>query len=914
MQRTSPIVLLAALSIGLLARGVAHATYCCSIEFARQRDGKIIEPGGGVGYQALTRRTPGGALDSTFGVDGVTAPVEGLPPNSSFMSAVAVLPDDRIVAVGWTSEPLNHNRKLLLVRFNADGSLDTGFGEGGFTVLAPLFEQDDFAGPDDVTDIVGAAARPGGGVVVVVDGEILPEDFAGVVVVVAADGTREVNLGPPYFRRFDAEDVVVQPDDEIVVLAGRVLRLHPDGTVDAEFNPQFDLGPEATLLYSVVLQPDGKLAVAGAAGVAPNGTDAQHPFLDLGIARLLPGGELDETFGEGGKRITPLLNPEEPNEELDDERIERLVLQCDGKLLAKGGGALMRYTPWGAIDTTFAAGDTTYGVEGVTTCNLEVLDPTCTLVEPPVCDCCNIDYEPRRGNVKFARQSGGRIIELGPPRNADGSAQAYFAVSGRTPDGALDPSFGVDGVTAPIDGLPSAGPAALAILPDDEIVAVGESLDEHFVRRLVLVRYNADGSLDTEFGEGGFSELGPFSWENGEIHGLDIADVAARPGGGVVVTLPFDPASDHFFHLVAVIAPNGTIDPTFGPPVSSDGYPTAVAVQPDDKTVVLHGGRAWGRITRWDTDGTRDENFGSEGNGSVDAALGPAGDVWHALVIQPDGKLVVAGEVGLSFVFPDLYSDLAILRLLPDGTFDETFGEGGKRITTFGDDFEALTNLVLQCDGKLVALGSTGNDGEGDDGKPVRGPFLIRYTSSGDVDTAYGVDGVATCKSNPPCLFTPPVCESPPTTVTTTTSTTSTTQPGPECPATCDDADACTTDACEGGQCVHTPLGGVAAVLCVCEQAAIAECAGEDVPPFVLGQAERACRVLERLADATSKKQQKILGKAARRWQGAAQLLARPKQSSKVSAECATALQSFLADAATRAAGARASVRRPLSP
>ena len=62
------------------------------------------------------------------------------------------------------------------------------------------------------------------------------------------------------------------------------------------------------------------------------------------------------------------------------------------------------------------------------------------------------------------------------------------------------------------------------------------------------------------------------------------------------------------------------------------------------------------------------------------------------------------------------------------------------------------------------------------------------------------------------------------------------------------------------------------------------------------------------------KKQQKILGKAARKWQGAAQLLARPKQSSKVSGECAAALQSFLADAATRAAGARASIRGHRSP
>lgn len=916
MQRTSPIVLLAVLSIGLLAGGVAHATYCCSIEFARQSDGKIIEPGvasvGGVGHDAVSRRTVDGALDPTFGVDGVTAPVDGLPPNSSFGSAVAVLPDDKIVAVGWTFEtgPLGGavNRRLLLVRFTADGHLDTEFGEAGFTVIPPLFEENDFAGPDDVDQIAGMAARPGGGVAVIVNGEPSPDDLIYVVVAVTEDGTREANLGSPYQGGI-AQDVAVQPDDKIVVVTGAgVGRFNSDGTRDEDFGLHGDvtpaLGPEPDLLRSVVIQPDGKMVVGGGAGVADDPA-SPFSFTDVGIARLLPNGGGDDSFGLEGKLIIPLLSPE-TGEGLDFDQIKSLVRQCDGWLLATGSNFLLRYTPYGFIDNTFAAGDNTYGVEGVTTCNL---DPTCTLVQQPVCDCCTIDYEPRRGNVRFVRQSHGRIIELEPPRNPDGSSQHYFAVSGRTPDGALDPSFGVDGVTAPIDGLTS-WPVALTILPDDEIVVAGEWLGD----RLVLVRYNADGSLDTEFGAGGFSVLGPFSWENGEISDLHVADVAARPGGGVVVTLAFDPASDHFFHLVAVIAPNGTIDPTFGPPVSGDGYPTAVAVQPDDKTVVLHAGLAWGRITRWDTDGTLDEDFGSEGNGSVDAGLGPVGDVWFALVIQPDGKLVIAGEAGLAFVYPDLYSDMAIIRLLPDGTFDETFGEGGKRITTFGHDFEALTNLVLQCDGKLVAWGSTGNDGNDDDGKEFPGPGLIRYTSSGDVDTAYGVDGVAACKRDPSCLFTPPVCESPTTTVTTTTSTTSTTQPGPACPATCDDADACSTDACEGGQCVHTPLGGIAAVLCVCEQAAIAECAGEDVPPFVLGQAERACRVLERLADATSKKQQKILGKAARRWQGAAQLLARPKQSSKVSGECAAALQSFLADAAARAAGARASVRRPVSP
>jgi len=911
-MRVPRAVLLAALTIASLASGrVGLAVNCCEIEFPRQRDRRIIGPAADAGatYFGVSRRTPQGALDASFGVDGVSAPVEGLPTTTRF-PAIAVLPDDKIVAAGHSSE--NSVRGLVLVRYNADGSLDTGFGEGGFTIISPIFEGNDRRGPEDLYAIAAIAARPGGGVVVAWDGESGPDEAFNIIRVIAADGTPDASFPAAAFGLGTVEDLAVQADDKVVVARhgmfpeyGVVSRYDTDGSADETFGVNGDvtpdLGPENDVYYALAIQPDGKLVIGGGAGM---GVNPVYPelFTDLAILRLLPDGSFDESFGDGGKRITPFVHGED---ESDSETIQSLVLQCDGNLLA-GNGFQMRYTSSGDIDTTFAPGETTSGVDGISDCPLRDPDPTCTLVEPPVCTCCNIE---------FARQSDGSIIDLGGPGGVAPGGVAYFSVSRRTPDGALDPSFGVDGVTAPVDGLPEGGPSALAILADDKIVVAGESLDENFAKRLVLVRYDADGSLDTEFGEGGFSVLGPFPgrpWEEGEIARFDVAGIAARPGGGVVLTLAFEPNPDDLFHLVAVIAPGGSIDPTFGPPVLSSGYPRDLAVQPDDKIVVLQDGR----ITRFDPDGTRDENFGSEGNGTVETDLGPARDVLRALVMQPDGKLVAAGGAGLA-VDPsssDLFTDLAIIRLLPDGTFDDTFGEGGKRITTFGSDFEILQTFVLQCDGKLVARGVAANDGEGDDGDPGRGPFLIRYTSSGDVDTAFGVDGVATCESDRHCIFTPPACESPTTTVTSTTSTTSTTQPGPECPATCDDADACTTDACEGSQCVHTPLGGVAAVLCVCEQAAIAECAGEDVPPFVLGQAERACRVLERLADATSKKQQKILGKAARRWQGAAQLLARPKQSSKVSGECAAALRRFLADAAARAAGVRASVRGHRSP
>src|SRR6185503_1921525 len=193
-MRVPRVVLLAALTIASLASGrVGLAVNCCEIEFPRQRDRRIIGPAADAGatYFGVSRRTPQGALDASFGVDGVSAPVEGLPTTTRF-PAIAVLPDDKIVAAGHSSE--NSVRGLVLVRYNADGSLDTGFGEGGFTIISPIFEGNDRRGPEDLYAIAAIAARPGGGVVVAWDGESGPDEAFNIIRVIAADGTPDASF------------------------------------------------------------------------------------------------------------------------------------------------------------------------------------------------------------------------------------------------------------------------------------------------------------------------------------------------------------------------------------------------------------------------------------------------------------------------------------------------------------------------------------------------------------------------------------------------------------------------------------------------------------------------------------------------------------------------------------------------
>src|SRR5262249_41099019 len=108
-------------------------------------------------------------------------------------------------------------------------------------------------------------------------------------------------------------------------------------------------------------------------------------------------------------------------------------------------------------------------------------------------------------------------------------------------------------------------------------------------------------------------------------------------------------------------------------------------------------------LLRFDASGRLDLSFGSEGLAAVH--LG-SGDTARKVVIQPDGNLLLAGEVGL---------DVGLARLLPDGTPDGSFGTGGvvvKNVAGLGLIGATVADLELQFDGKIVLVG-TGNTGGG---------------------------------------------------------------------------------------------------------------------------------------------------------------------------------------------------------
>ncbi len=188
-----------------------------------------------------------------------------------------------------------------------------------------------------------------------------------------------------------------------------------------------------------------------------------------------------------------------------------------------------------------------------------------------------------------------------------------------------------------------------------------------------------------------------------------------------------------------VAAAPGDLDPSFGSAgvittdfaSQNEDHATALALQPDGKIVVAGYTRQWNNpasfaLARYNPDGSLDSGFGSGGKVTTD--FGSArGDRARALAIQPDGKIVVAGDTATS-----VGDNFALARYNTDGSLDATFGNGGK-VTTEFSGFDTVSTLGLQSDGKIVVVG-TSRRGFSD--------FLLaRYNADGALDASFGHGG-----------------------------------------------------------------------------------------------------------------------------------------------------------------------------
>jgi uncharacterized delta-60 repeat protein len=345
------------------------------------------------------------------------------------------------------------------------------------------------------------------------------------------------------------------------------------------------------------------------------------------------------------------------------------------------------------------------------------------------------DFGAQESGNALAIQPDGKILVAGTSFKAPDPGDvlvARFLASGT-----LDTSFasGAGFARPTLDGAQTA--YGLALQPDGKIVLGGDTLPTGAPRKVFLaVRLlNPLGTFDASFGQGGAAAADFGTAETGYF-------TAVQPDGNILVGGQVDdPVAGGYDPAVArLLNPSGNIDTAgFGggeaipdAPVRTSG--NAMALQPDGKILIAGGGGGNFVVGRMNPDGSSDDAFGGANTGTATVDFGND-DGAQAIALQPDGKIVVAGNtyIGTGATEND---DMAVARLLPNGSPDPSFGTNG-RMTIDLTKFDFVGGVAIQRDGKIVVAGDASPGGPDN-------IAAVRVQPGGTLDTTFGKGGKVT--------------------------------------------------------------------------------------------------------------------------------------------------------------------------
>jgi uncharacterized delta-60 repeat protein len=318
----------------------------------------------------------------------------------------------------------------------------------------------------------------------------------------------------------------------------------------------------------------------------------------------------------------------------------------------------------------------------------------------------------------------GKILTAAALSEAEGNFNIVLALTRTNADGTPDSSFGVDGVARV--ALPLAGLTRPVVQADGKIL-VGVAIAGADGGDFAVLRLLADGSVDTAFGVNGLAKLAI----NGEYD--EVRSVMVQPDGKIVLAGLAHVGANRDF-AVARLNADGSADTSFngnGKLVVAIGdgqdQANAAALAPDGKIVlvgrslVATGNRDMSAI-RVNQDGTLDTSFGSGGKMMLAA---PATDDYAVAVkVQADGKVLIGGQ------FSGDAGGTMLVRLGADGALDSSWGDGGKLLADAVMYAGPVNDILVQADGKVLALGLG-----------IGGAVLRRYLPDGTPDNQFGAAG-----------------------------------------------------------------------------------------------------------------------------------------------------------------------------
>ena len=438
-----------------------------------------------------------GQPDPTFGVNGQV--VTSFPAGNAVAAGIATLDNGQFVVAGAI------NNAPVVVRYNADGSVDSTFGVNGTlaipnasNVVAVLDQHvpDPYAPGTTVErlvvvgNIVGAGGYNAQGYVWRFD---LGDASHGV-----PDGTPDATFGKAgvaalhpaltgtTYESDSATAATVTPTGQIVVVGSAApvastnftykseyflfARLNADGSPDAAFGTN---GEQTTSASYYSLSSNQSPLVATSVAVGPDGSVYTMTYQGI-VSKVTPAGQPDAAFGNGGLLIAA------PSDGVRDVQFNTLAIDTAGRLLLGGTYLANTTTGWavGRYSGTTGAVDATYGAT----------DPANVSIYPGV-EARYTAHDPNEGITTLVALPSGKLLSEGLHVPQYGSGQ--MTVAQYNADGTPDTAFGTAGSTTVNFGATANTPAGLAVQADGKALAVETdytgTADDFAIARLGLV-------------------------------------------------------------------------------------------------------------------------------------------------------------------------------------------------------------------------------------------------------------------------------------------------------------------------------------------------------------------------------------------------------------------------------------------
>ncbi len=278
------------------------------------------------------------------------------------------------------------------------------------------------------------------------------------------------------------------------------------------------------------------------------------------------------------------------------------------------------------------------------------------------------------------------------------------------PNGSVDSSFGVNGMILNDYGINFYNEATF-VQTDGKIVITGEArANVNDLKKTFVIRYNPDGTLDNSFG----IEGKVITAYDREVTSLQIV---IQPDGKILTSGTYGYLNDLPNFMATRYMNDGQIDVSFGENgIAFSGYfgvnPQGIwhtrmqdmVLQPDNKILVAgqtgSGGQINTGLCRFNADGSLDMSFGIEGK--VITSVGNFETPTYGIALQSDGKIIAGGQYSPK---AEPYIYFSMFRYQSNGMLDSSFGKNGRVTTAEAGEYAISNKVIIQPDSKILLLG-----------------------------------------------------------------------------------------------------------------------------------------------------------------------------------------------------------------